>query len=175
MNPAEFQLVTASKSQFNHSIKNAVKDFAISISSLYPIALTLTIKQTLKIKNANGIFFKKLDVHECEKIAKRFTQKLNREVFGKRAAEKYGKALSYFVVMEGGKNGKNLHLHMAIGSVPDFVSLNDMESIVCKAKQYVEGLDEQHKVDYATNGGWMDYITKEVGRSDSDNVLWQLS
>jgi hypothetical protein len=50
-----------------------------------------------------------------------------------------------------------------------------MEALVFNAKQHVAELDEQYKVDLATNSGWMEYITKEVGRGDSDNVLWQLA
>jgi hypothetical protein len=172
---AEIRQKTTYKTHSARSVKDAVQAFAVSIAKNYPIALTLTIKQTRRIKNANGVFLKSLDEWDCEGIARRFTRKLNREVFGKRGAEKYGKALDYFVVMEGGRNGKNLHLHLAIGAIPNHVKLTDMEALVFNAKQHVAELDEQYKVDLATNSGWMEYITKEVGRGDSDNVLWQLA
>lgn len=158
------------------NIKVAVKDFAMSIAQNYPVALTLTLKQTQRIKNANGVFMKKLDEAECEKLAERFIKKLNREVFGKRGAEKRGNGLKYFVVIEGGGwTGKNLHLHMAIGALPAHVKFEDMDALVCKAKQYVEGVDERHTVKRAVDDGWMDYITKEVSKSNSNNVLWRLA
>jgi hypothetical protein len=37
----------------------------------------------------------------------------------------------------------------------------------------VEHVDEQHKTDLA-DSGWMEYICKELGRKDTDNVLWSL-
>ena len=41
-------------------------------------------------------------------------------------------------------------------------------------KLLVENIDEQHKVALA-DSGWMQYITKECGKHDTDNVLWQLA
>ena len=38
----------------------------------------------------------------------------------------------------------------------------------------IKELDEQHKVDI-TDSGWMEYITKELGMNDTDNVLWDLA
>jgi len=173
---AELRHKTALQTPLSPNIKIAVKDFAMSIADKYPVALTLTIKQTQRIKNANGVFVKKMNEQDCEWIAKRFTQKLNREVFGKRGAEKRGNALKYFAVIEGGGfTGKNLHLHMAIGNLPAHVKFEDLDTLVCNAKKYVEGIDEQHKVALATDCGWMDYITKEVSKSNSDAVLWRLA
>ena len=173
---AQIRHKSAIQAPLNPNIKVAVKDFAISIAHNYPVALTLTIKQTQRIKNANGVLVKKVNEQDCEWIAKRFTKKLNREVFGKRGAEKYGYALKYFVVVEGGGyTGKNLHLHMAIGNLPAHVNFEDMDALVSRAKQYVEGVDEQHVVAMATDCGWMDYITKEVSKSNSDAVLWRLA
>lgn len=94
----------------------------------------------------------------------------------KGALRKYGKALKYFAVVEGGGyTGKNLHLHMAIGNLPVHVKMEELDELVSRAKQYVEGVDEQHVVAMATDCGWMDYITKEVSKSNSDAVLWRLA
>jgi hypothetical protein len=156
------------------TVKQAVRSFASSLHKQYPIALTLTLKQHSSIKNANGVYIEKLQRSDCDRIAKRFTQKLNREVFGKRAAEKYGKKLNYFVVVEGQRSSKNLHLHLAIGNLPSHIALKQVDALVREAKMHVCEIDEQYKVDLA-DSGWMEYITKEVGTHDTDNVLWQLS
>ncbi len=171
---ADIRIKTAYNPTSKPTLKQAVRSMAASMCKQYPIALTLTIKQSLRVKNENGVFVKRLERKDCDKIAKRFTQKLNRQVFGKRAAEQYGKALSYFAVVEGERTGKNLHLHMAIGNLPAHLQFNQLDSLVCLAKQQVSELDEQHKVDIA-DSGWIEYITKEVCKRDTDNVLWQLA
>ncbi len=171
---ADIRNKTAYNPNATPTVKQAVRSFASSLHKQYPIVLTLTLKQHSSIKNANGVFIEKLKRSDCDRIAKRFTQKLNREVFGKRAAEKYGKALSYFVVVEGQRSNKNLHLHLAIGNLPKHVALNEIDALVREAKMQVFEIDEQYKVDLA-DSGWMEYITKEVGTHDTDNVLWQLS
>lgn len=171
---ADIRIKTAYNPTAKPTLKQAVRSMAASMCKQYPIALTLTIKQSLRVKNDYGVFVRRLQRQDCDRIARRFTQKLNREIFGKRAAEQYGKALSYFAVVEGERTSKNLHLHMAIGNLPAHVRFNQLDALVCLAKQQVSELDEQHKVDIA-GSGWIEYITKEVCKSDTDNVLWQLA
>lgn len=171
---AEIREKTAYNPAAKPNLKQAVRSMVASMCQQYPIALTLTIKQSLRMKNDKGVFVKRLERQDCDKIAKRFTQKLNREVFGKRAAEQHGMALSYFAVVEGERSGKNLHMHMAIGNLPAHVQFNQVDALVCLAKQRVCELDEEHKVEIA-DSGWIEYITKEVSKSDTDNVLWQLT
>lgn len=173
-NLADIRIKTAYNPKSKPTVKQAVRAMANGLHKQFPIALTLTLKQHMHVKNANGVFIAKLQRSDCDRIAKRFTQKLNREVFGKRAAERHGMALSYFVVVEGQRSSKNLHLHLAIGNLPKHVAFNQIDALVCEAKKHVCEIDEQHKVDLA-DSGWMEYITKEVGTHDTDNVLWQLT
>jgi hypothetical protein len=42
------------------------------------------------------------------------------------------------------------------------------------AKQRVSEIDEQYKVDLV-DSGWAEYITKELGKTDTDNVFWDLA
>ena len=84
------------------------------------------------------------------------------------------KGLKYLVVVEGERTGKNLHLHMAIGDLPSYVKWNEVDGLVRNAKLKVAELDEQHKVDIV-DSGWMEYLTKELGMKDTDNVLWDLA
>lgn len=153
--------------------KQQLRTWLNSLHTQYPVALTLTIKQSNIVQNANGTYIQKLDKDEVQRIAKHFTQKLNQQVFGS-SAKRYGKGLKYLAVIEGGRTGKNLHLHMAIGDLPNFVKLNQFDTLVRNAKFKVIELDEQHKVD-VVDSGWMQYITKELGKKDTDNVLWDLA
>ena len=154
--------------------KAAVRAWLGGMSKEFPLSLTLTLKQTIVEKNDRGIYRRALTRDDCEHIAKRFTQKLNRQVFGKYAADKCGKSLSYLPVIEGERSNKHLHLHFAIGGLPDHVKFNQFDALVTKAKLQVEHIDVQNKVDL-TDSGWMEYITKEVGTKDTDNVLWTLA
>jgi hypothetical protein len=153
--------------------KAAVRAWLGGMSTEFPLSLTLTLKQTIVEKNDKGTYKRKLNRIDCERIAKRFTQKLNREVFGKYAAEKGGKSLKYLPVVEGERSNKHLHLHFAVGGLPSHVKFNQFDSLVTKAKLHVEHIDAQHDVNI-TDSGWIEYITKEVGTKDTDNVLWTL-
>jgi hypothetical protein len=77
-------------------------------------------------------------------------------------------------VVEGERSNKHLHLHFAIGGLPSHVKFNQFDTLVKQCKDYkLSTLIAQHKVDI-TDSGWIDYITKEVGTKDTDNVLWTL-
>ena len=153
--------------------KSAARDWLRGLSRNYPVALTLTLKQTVVIKTPVGEYKRRLVRDDCDKIAKRFIQKLNREVYGK-AAERYWKSLKYLIVVEGERSNKNLHIHMAIGSLPEHVKFNHVSKLISLAKTHVAEIDEQYKVDI-TDSGWMEYISKELGTKDTDNVLWHLA
>jgi len=154
------------------SQKQATRTWLNSLNKQYPLALTLTLKQYVEVKNAKGVYFKQIDKEDVKQIATHFTHKLNKQVFGS-SAKRYGKGLKYLVVVEGERTHKNLHLHMAIGDLPTYVKWNEIDGLVRNAKLSVEGLDEQHKVDIV-DSGWIEYITKELGMRDTDNVLWDL-
>jgi hypothetical protein len=153
--------------------KAAARAWLGSLSRDYPIALTLTIKQTFTVVTPVGSHQHRLVRDDCDRIAKRFMQKLNRQAYGK-AAERYSKSLRYIFVVEGERSGKHLHLHVAIGNLPAHVKFNQVGNLVSNAIQHVAELDEQYKVEL-TDSGWMEYISKELGAKDTDNVLWQLA
>ena len=75
------------------SQKAATRTWLSGMSKEFPLALTLTLKQTIVEKTDRGTYKRKLTRNDCERIAKRFTQKLNRQVFGKRNADKFGYTL----------------------------------------------------------------------------------
>lgn len=112
---------------------------------------------------------RKLNREHCDVIARRFTQKLNRQAFGN-AAERYNKSLRHFAVVEGERTGKNLHLHLAVGKLPNTYLPNQFATMVKNAVDLVAELDTQDDVQIM-DSGWADYITKELGCRDTDNVL----
>jgi hypothetical protein len=164
------------RTAYNHNalptVKAATRTWVSSMSSEFPLALTLTLKQTIFEETLTGTVRRAITKQDCERITQRFQQKLNFAVFGN-AAKRHGKTLKYLPVVEGERTGKNLHLHFAIGNLPKYVKFNQFDALVCQAKKYVEHVDEQHIVDIA-DSGWLEYITKETATKHSDNVLWQL-
>ena len=66
------------------------------------------------------------------------------------------------------------YVHFAIGGLPSHVKFNQFDRLVTNAKLNVEHIDVEHKVDI-TDSGWIEYITKELGTKDTDNVLWTLA
>lgn len=153
--------------------KQATRDWLRSLHTEYPIALTLTLKQSIAIKNNNGVFIQKLDIDGCRRIARHFTHKLNQQIYGTNA-KRHSLGLKYLIVVEGERTSKRLHLHMAIGNLPSHVKFNEFDGLVQNAKLKVEELDNEHKVD-VVDSGWMEYLTKELGMNDTDNVLWDLA
>ena len=154
------------------TIKAATRTWVSSMASEFPLALTLTLKQTIVEEMPKGTVRRAIKKQDCERITQRFQQKLNFAVFG-HAAKRHGKTLKYLTVVEGERSGKNLHLHFAIGNWPKHLRFNQFDALVCEAKKHVEHVSEQHKVDIA-DSGWLEYITKETATKHSDNVLWQL-
>ena len=174
MNLQEIRARTAYDPHAVPTQKAATRTWLNGMSKDFQLALTLTLKQNIVETTYKGTYKRKLKQVDCERIAKRFMQKLNREVFGKYAAEKGGKSLKYLPVVEGERSNKNLHLHFAIGGLPSHVKFNQFDALVTKAKLNVESIDAEHAVDIA-DSGWIEYITKELGTKDTDNVLWSLT
>ena len=154
-------------------VKTATRNWLRGKANDYPVALTLTLKQTLVEDTDRGRVYRTLQREDCERIVQRFQQKLNRAVLGRRAAEKYGKRLRYLAVLEGERSNKQLHIHMALGNIPQHIRLNQLPSLIVEAKRTVKHIDEEYNVQIA-DSGWFDYITKETARTHTDNVLWQL-
>ena len=144
------------------------------VGSRLPIALTLTLKQSLRIDTDSGSAFHVLQAADVEAVAKRFQQKLNRAVFGRRRADRRGETLSYFVVREGDGERKHHHLHLAVGGFPRGTDFWTVRRNVRAAVANVRWLNEQYCVAPA-NEDWINYMTKEIGRHDSANVLLGVS
>ncbi len=95
MKLAEIRQKLAYNPNAQPTAKHSTRTFLTSLSAQYPIALTLTLKQYIEVKNAKGVFYQKIDKEEVRRVAKHFTHKLNKQVFVS-SAKRYGKGLKYF-------------------------------------------------------------------------------
>ncbi len=154
------------------TVKCSAQIWLNSLASDYQYAATLTVKQSLPVLTDRGQHIRKLKRSDCDAIAHRFKLKLNRQVFGK-AAERYQKSVNFLAVVEGERSGKNLHFHVALGNFPKHYRSNEIPALVKNAIIQVRELTHEHDVQIM-DSGWMEYITKELGRHDTDNVLWHL-
>ncbi len=157
------------------TVKEQTRTFFNQICDRYPIALTLTFKQVIEIKNDFGTYYKKIGEDDIKRIVEHFQHKLNKQAYGS-SAKRYGKGFDYIVAIEGKISCKNLHVHMAIGNLPEHVRFNQFDEMVRNAKVSVCELDKQHKVELAGDSGWMaEYLIKELSRKNTDNILWELA
>jgi hypothetical protein len=140
----------------------------------YPIALTLTLKQVMTEVRLNGTVIYRINKDHCRQIAKKFIKKLNREACGN-SAKRNHKGLNYIVAVEGNGTSKHYHLHMMIGGIPSHVRFHQMDRLVRNAKSRCEGIDGEYDIQLAGDSGWGEYICKELNKSNTDNILWDLS
>ncbi len=153
------------------TLKADTRTWLRSLHDRYSIALTLTLKQTIVESTGLGTYKRQITANDAKNTAQHFIKKLNKEVF-KNSAKRHNKTLHYIVVCEGERSCKHLHLHFAIGGIGTD-RLKEMNGHINNAKQYVQNIDKEFKADIA-DSNWMDYITKELGNRDTDNIFWDL-
>lgn len=110
---------------------------------------------------------------------------INEQVY-KKAYKRFGNKLDAVAAIEGERSFKNLHLHIAIGKKPSYLTYAQLKQRIEKAirisgdfetdnTSYVEGVtDENDKYRYKVDimdSGWVDYITKEMAKDNIDNLL----
>ena len=150
--------------------RTATRDFVRSIQNEYQVALTLTLKQTWFNMNGKLKVQHVLSEHDIPIIYERFQRHLNKLVY-KNQYTRYGKSLKFFRAWEDGFGTKRKHLHAAIGNFPKDFKYNTLPSLIKKASRQCYEIDLEHKEEIC-DGGWLEYITKEVGKHDTDKILW---
>ena len=152
-------------------LKADTRTWLRSLRDRYSIACTLTLKQTITENTQLGTYKRQITTNDAKNTAQHFIKQLNKEVF-KNSAKRHNKTLHYIVVCEGERSCKRLHLHFAIGGIGTD-RLKEMNRHINNAKQYVQNIDKEFKTDIA-DSNWMDYITKELGNRDTENIFWDL-
>jgi hypothetical protein len=54
---------------------------------------------------------------------------------------------------------------------PKDFKYNKLPSLIVRASRQCYEIDIEHKEEIC-DGGWLEYITKEVGKRDTDKILW---
>lgn len=164
------RLATAENSQ---SQKDALRNYLRSRQGDFQYAVTLTFKPSINIKTTRGVYSKALDRLDVEKSAGRFKRRLNNIALGS-SAKLHGNSLNYFFVVEGERSCKQMHLHLIVGGELRKIKRCEFTQAVVDAAALCEYMGTEIDVQVA-DSGWLEYMTKEVGKHDTENVLWELA
>jgi hypothetical protein len=135
-------------------------------------AVTLTMKQTVWIRNENGRSCVKLDQYHAQRTLRHALNRLNRTLW-KNAATRKGQTVLVLPFLEGQKRGDRLHYHLQIGNLPTDITTAAFTQALTDAWNHTDFGDKQIDVQelYGTQH-WLNYITKEIGAQDTDCVDW---
>ena len=150
--------------------RSATRAYLLSMADDYQIAMTITIRQKWFDTNGKMKVTHFLNARDLPTISERLERKLNKLIW-KNGFARHRKSLKFFKVWEDGFGTKRIHLHYAIGNFPPNFKLNTLNALVEKASGECYEIDFEHKEDIC-DSGWLEYITKEVGKTDTDKVLW---
>jgi hypothetical protein len=150
--------------------RSEIRAYLNSMHNQFQVAMTITLHDVWFGKNGLMKVKHPLVAEDLPKICERLESKLNKLVW-KNGFVRYDKSLNFFKVWEDGHGTKKPHLHYAVGNFPSDFKMNTLPGLVEKASGECFEIDLQHKEDIC-DSGWLEYITKEVGKKDTDKVLW---
>ena len=159
------------KSELNRpNCRTETRQFLSSLASDYHVALTLTLNQRWFDKCGSMKVIHRLQQDDIPYIYARFQHQLNKLIWKNRYA-RFDESVKMLKAWEDGHSQKRIHLHAAIGNFPTDFKFNTLSTIVERASKQCFEIDFQHKEDLC-DSGWIEYITKEVGKYDTDKILW---
>lgn len=153
--------------------RDAYRDFLSTISVRIDRGITLTLKQHRESFGLDGIKrVVKLTDDEVEKVAEEFMKRMNKRLLG-RSNTTFKNSLFFLPVYERGTISGRLHLHIAIGNLPEHISPKDFGATVVKVARSLAWVDEQIDIDWTPHkNNIINYLTKTIRDTRSDIVLW---
>lgn len=153
----------------HNSIKKyqqAFREFADLSRFANPIAVTLTMKQGIKI----GSSFHWITPDRAIQNYRHFSNLLNTEVYGKRF-KRHGVRIQMIPVLEGDDRTR-LHFHCMIDR-PEEVSYNRFSRMIETSWKKTEWGYNQIDIQPSCDDGWTKYISKYRGKTDYiDSFDW---
>lgn len=140
-------------------LNQATKLYAIQISPINALAVTLTMKQFCKD-------YLYLDDIKCHTNFRHFINRVNYKLFGKRF-KRFGKSLKVFSSLE---KKDRWHFHIAIEH-PTNISTESFKALIIDSWGKTHYGYKQIKIKPVINIGWADYITKFANRLDE--IDWE--
>ncbi len=155
-------------------IQQAYREFLAPYAAHFQYAVTLTLKQSIRITGKDGYYTTvKLDREKLRKDIHFFNERLTRYLYGNAAKRNtkrdFAKPL-VIIALEGGDDLKNLHLHIGLGNVPE-VKRTDIDAIISNAWSRCDFANIQTRITPVYDGqGWINYITKEIWHGNNDVI-----
>ena len=174
------------KGAYNTTNKQVLCDWLATGGAMrLQFGLTLMPKKVFYRETAKGTQYRHLNRQELDAAVQRFMNLLSRVCY-KAAYRRYGKKIRGIYVLEGERVLKDLHAHLALEGC-DYMNMFEFKQSIAKALElsgefviYNETYNEfrhekldkyRYRLD-AIDSGWITYITKELGRNDTDSVLF---
>lgn len=151
--------------------RDAARAFIKSSGNKYEVMLTLTLKQAWYDKNGKMQVTHYLQEQDIPVIYRRFEHKLNRLVWKSCYSRFQSQQLNMLKAWEDGRGTKRKHLHALIGNFPQGFRYNRLPGLVQDAARQCYEIDRLYDARLCDSDA-VDYITKEVGKRDTDKILW---
>lgn len=159
-------------SQYNVSAyQNCLRDYLGQVSFANPVAITLTLKQGVRVNGAGRDTFVSLDTNSASRNLRHFLNLLNAHYLGKKA-KRFGDKIPVISVLEG-TSSKRFHYHL----MADWPTNEGHDLIAGRVGHLWDktqwGYKECH-VRLNADRGWVNYITKLKDKSDlSSSIDWE--
>lgn len=153
----------------NEKIRQETQEWMLSKASNFTHAFTLTMKPYRECMTIKGLTRQYLTEIEAKENFRQFIQCLNTIVYGN-AAKRFGASVHVIPVLEGIVTDKQLHYHGMIGNFRAGTTDTQTIDAIRIAWYKTDFGNVEIDVQPLTPEGWIDYITKEVGIGDADNV-----
>ncbi len=151
--------------------RDAARNFIKSNGIVYKVMLTLTLKQAWYDKNGKMRVNHYLSVEDIPRICERFEHKLNRLIWKSRYTRHRNEKLSILKAWEDGHGTKRKHVHALIGNFPVDFRFSTLKPLIEIAAGQCYEIDTEYDVRLCDTDA-VDYITKEVGKRNTDKILW---
>lgn len=157
-----------------YKLRQATLNWMVAQAESYTHALTLTLKQSRKVKTERGELVERITRYSATTNMRHFINRLNAALYGNAAkTARGGKSIKLLGALEGGTTGDNLHYHCVIGRLPERLTNSERDYLIRSAWQQTSFGNEQVHIQTLTTTGWMGYMVKEVGKLSCDIIDWE--
>lgn len=144
----------------NERIQQEIREYMLTREWVAPHAVTLTMRQAIQFPDGRRVF---LTPDRASQNLRHFLNILNRKVWGK-AADRVGKTIQCFCVLEGGTE-KRFHYH-AVADCPRHDLLDRFPQMIESAWRRTDWSYEQSDIQPFCDEGWINYIIKFRDKPD---------
>jgi hypothetical protein len=154
--------------------RDRYRDYILSLPVRIDRGVTLTLKQHRVSYDARGYRrVETLKISDVEQLAEAFMKRLNKRILG-RSYSNFENSLFFLPVFERGSVSGRLHLHFAVGNIPNHISPKKFGACVVKAFCGLDWADKQFDIDFSPfKQSIINYLTDTIRDDSSEMLLWE--